>query len=95
MRLPVWEERDGRRRISGVFTLHAVLYQTALDPARPVADFVRPAAFLAEDLRLELALRQMQRSGQRLAIVLGPDRRETGILTLDDTLKAIFGEVSL
>jgi len=60
-----------------------------------VSEFVRPAVFLAEDLRLELALRQMQRSGQRLAVVLGPDQHETGILTLDDTLKTIFGEVSL
>jgi CBS domain containing-hemolysin-like protein len=51
--------------------------------------------FLAEDLRLEQALRQMQRSGQRLAIVLGPDRRETGIIALHDTLRVIFGEMSL
>jgi CBS domain containing-hemolysin-like protein len=37
----------------------------------------------------------MQRSGQRLAIVLGRDRRETGILSLEDVLKIIFGEVNL
>jgi len=94
-RLPVWEERQGRRRISGVMSLNTVLYQAAGDPGKPVSEFVRPAVFLAEDLRVELALRQMQRSGQRLAVVLGPDRCETGILTLDDTLKTIFGEVSL
>jgi CBS domain containing-hemolysin-like protein len=37
----------------------------------------------------------LQRSGQRLAIVLGRDRREIGILSLQDVLKFIFGEVSL
>jgi CBS domain containing-hemolysin-like protein len=94
-RMPVWEEREGRRRISGVITFNTVLYQPGLDPAKPAAEFVQPAVFLAEDLRLEQALRQMQRSGQRLAIVLGPDRRETGIIALHDTLKVIFGEVSL
>lgn len=94
-RMPVWEERDGRRRISGVIAFNTVLYQAGLDPAKPASDFVRPAVFLAEDLRLEQALRQMQRSGQRLAIVLGPDRRETGIIALHDTLKVIFGEMSL
>ena len=93
-RLPVWEERDGRRRISGVISLNTVLYQPGVDPAKPAAEFVRPAVFLAEDLRLELALGQMQRSGQRLAVVLGPGNRETGIITLDDTLKTIVGEVT-
>jgi CBS domain containing-hemolysin-like protein len=37
----------------------------------------------------------MQRSGQRLAVVLGRDRREIGIVTLQDILKLVFGEVSL
>jgi CBS domain containing-hemolysin-like protein len=51
--------------------------------------------FLDEDLRVEVALRRMQRSGQRLAVVLNRERREIGIVTLQDMLKAIFGEVSL
>jgi CBS domain containing-hemolysin-like protein len=51
--------------------------------------------FLDEDLRLEIALRRMQRGGQHLAIVLGRDRRELGFLSLQDVLKVIFGEVSL
>jgi CBS domain containing-hemolysin-like protein len=46
-------------------------------------------------LRLEVAMRRMQRGGQRLAIVLGRDRSEIGILSLQDVLKLIFGEVSL
>ena len=56
---------------------------------------MKPALFLDEDLRLEVALRRMQRSGQRLAVVLGRDRREIGIMSLQDILKVIFGEVSL
>ena len=40
-------------------------------------------------------MRRMQRAGHRLAIVLGRDRTETGIISLQDILKAIFGEVSL
>jgi CBS domain containing-hemolysin-like protein len=46
-------------------------------------------------MRMEVALRRMQRSGQRLAIVLGRDRREIGILSLEDVLKVMFGEVRL
>lgn len=94
-RLPVWETRDGRRRIAGIISMITILYLADLDPNRPVADFVRPALYVEEDSRLETALQRMQRSGQRLAVVLGRDRREIGIITLSDILKLIFGEVTL
>jgi putative hemolysin len=94
-RLPVWENRDGGQRIIGMLALSTLLYQPALDEAKPVSDYVKPALFLDEDLRLELALRRMQRSGERLAIVLGRERREIGILGLQDVLTVIFGEVNL
>ena len=94
-RLPVWETRDGQRRIAGIISMVTVLYLPDLDTNKPAADFVRPALYVEEDLRLESALQRMQRSGQRLAVVLGRDRREIGIITLTDILKLIFGEVSL
>ncbi len=94
-RLPVWETRDGRRRIAGIVSMVTLLYQSGLDEKKPAADFVRPALYVEEDLRLEIALQRMQRSGQRLALVLGRDQREIGIITLADILRLIFGEVSL
>ena len=51
--------------------------------------------FLEEDLRLDVALERLQRGGQRLAVVLGRDGREVGIVSLEDILKTIFGEVKL
>jgi CBS domain containing-hemolysin-like protein len=94
-RLPVWEDRDGGQRIGGMLALSTLLYQPALDPAKPVGDYVKPALFLDEDLRLEVALRRLQRSGERLAIVLSRERREIGILSLQDVLQVVFGEVNL
>jgi CBS domain containing-hemolysin-like protein len=94
-RLPVWGRRDGRPRIIGLLSVNTVLYQPESNTAKPAADFVKPALFLEEDMRLEVALRRMQRSGQRLAIVLGRERNEIGLLTLQDVLGVIFGEVSL
>jgi putative hemolysin len=94
-RLPVWDNRAKSRRIAGLLSMNTVLYQPDLVPTRPVGDYIQPALFLEEDLRLEVALRRMQRSGQRLGIVLGRDGRESGILTLQDVLRVIFGEVSL
>jgi CBS domain containing-hemolysin-like protein len=46
-------------------------------------------------VRLEIALRRMQRAGQRMAIVLAHDGSEVGIVTLEDILKLMFGEVKL
>lgn len=94
-RLPVWDSRDGGRRVIGLVGVNVLLFKADINPSQPVREHVRPALFLEEDLRLELALRRMQRGGQRLAIVLGRDRHETGIITLQDILKVMFGEVSL
>lgn len=94
-RLPVWEVRDQRKRIIGLVSLKSLLFRRDLDPDKRAADYVKPALFLDDSTRLEVALRRMQRSGQRLAVVLGHDAREVGILSLQDVLKIIFGEVSL
>ena len=94
-RLPVWETRDGRRRIAGLVDVGALLYQENLAAEKPAAEFMSPALFIDEDTRLETALRRMQRAGQRLAIVLARDRSEIGVVTLEDILKLMFGEVKL
>jgi CBS domain containing-hemolysin-like protein len=94
-RLPVWENKEGQRRISGLLSLDALIYQADFDPGRRAGDYMKPALYLDEDLRLEIALQRMQRGGHRLAIVLGRDRRETGIISLEDILRVVFGEVRL
>jgi CBS domain containing-hemolysin-like protein len=94
-RMPVQQNDGGRQRILGLVSLKTALYQPGLDPAKTASDYVKPALFVPENLPLEEALRRMQRGGQRLAIVLGRDRREVGIVSLQDILKALFGEVSL
>jgi CBS domain containing-hemolysin-like protein len=92
-RLPALDARSGR--ISGIVNLEHLLFLTEVDPARPARDYQQPAFYLPEDLHLEEALRRMQHTGARLAVVLGRDNRETGILTLQDVLKVIFGEFTL
>ncbi len=94
-RLPVWENREGRRRIAGLVEVDRLLFEGEPDPARPVSAFLKPALFLDEDVRLEVALRRLQRAGQPLAVVLGRDKQEFGVVSLEDILKTIFGEVKL
>jgi CBS domain containing-hemolysin-like protein len=94
-RMPVWQVAGNARRIVGLLSMKSFLYtaETSLD--QTAGAYVTQAHYLSDDLRLETALRQLQRHGQRMAIVLGPDKRETGIISMQDILRAIFGEVSL
>jgi len=94
-RLPVWENRDGRRRVAGLLDVTGLLYLDHLDENKTAAEFMSPALFLAEDMRLEIALRRLQRAGQRLAVVLTRDGREAGVVSMEDILKLMFGEVKL
>jgi putative hemolysin len=92
-RIPVWRFQTGQRRVIGVVTLKTSLYEPDFDPAKLASDYLQPPLYLPEDLHLETALKRMQRSGQWLAIVTRQDRREMGIVSLQDILKVIFGEV--
>ena len=94
-RMPVCESRTGRARAAGVLSLRRLLFQAEVDERKLALDYLQPALYLDEEMRLEDALRAMQRSGQRLGIVLARDRRELGVVSLEDILKAVFGEVSL
>jgi putative hemolysin len=93
-RLLVEQSERGRRRILGLVSLKTLLFRPEVDPAKTAGDFVKPAQFMNADLRLEEALRRMQRSGQRVAVVLDRNQQELGIITLQNILKAIFGEIS-
>ena len=59
-RLPVWQDTGNRRRIVGVVSLKTLLYQSDLDVKRTAGDYVKPALYLSEGMRLEEALRRMQ-----------------------------------
>jgi CBS domain containing-hemolysin-like protein len=82
-------------RIIGIVNLEHVLFSKDVDPAKPARDYLQPAFYLTQDMALEEALRRMQQTGWRLAVVLGRDNREAGVISLQDVLKLIFGEVNL
>ena len=94
-RLPVWGGEGTARRIVGVVSLSSLLYNEDVDPAGAVGPYARPPLQLREDVRLEEALRRMQRTRQRMAVVVSFDQRQLGIASLRDILKSIFGEVTL
>lgn len=93
--VPVWQGTGAARRVFGVVALADVLHDPSPDPGRPLSRLVRPALYVDDGARLEDALRAMQRGRQRLAVVLDARRREVGVVTLNDILRAMFGEVQV
>lgn len=94
-RLLVCEAAGADRRIMGIISLRKLLYDESLNLDRPAGDYLTPALFMDGETRADDALKRMQRSGQRLAVVLGLDKREIGIVTVEDILRHVFGEVTL
>jgi putative hemolysin len=94
-RLPVWRQEAGQRRVAGLLNVRSLLYAADLDLTRTAGDYLKPALYLDEERRLEDAMRQLQRGGQRLAIVLDRQRKEVGLISLQDILQVVFGEFHL
>ena len=92
-RLPVIDSRTGK--ILGLLQVQELMFLKDLDLNKTAKDYVQPALFLKGNLLLEDALHRMQRGGARLAVVLDASNMEIGIISLQDILRAIFGEVTL
>jgi len=63
-------------------------------PERLIGEFVLPAVYLDENMRVEEAMRRLRRAGQMMAIVMRQDR-EVGLVSMQDILSKVFGEVKI
>jgi putative hemolysin len=63
------------------------------EPHDPVADHLRPALFLPESVHLLDALRRMQADRQQLAIVVNEHGGTEGIVTVEDLVEELVGEI--
>lgn len=93
-RMPVWSGAGEGRRVEGIVSLKDLLHAEPEAGGATARDWLRPALFLDDSMRIEEALRAFQRSGEHLAIVRGPGGTEVGIVTLADVLGALFLEAS-
>jgi putative hemolysin len=93
--IPVWNPDPRQRRVGGFLEARRILYQEGLQPGEPLTQHLSPPLYIDEDAPVHDALRRMQRTGQRMAVVLSRERREIGLITLEEILKVLFGEVRL
>jgi magnesium and cobalt exporter, CNNM family len=88
-RIPVFEKRI----VNIVGLLHVFDLLEAPDLGRPVSEVMRQVAYYAESTPLDQILLTFQRTGQNLAVIVDEYGGAAGILTLEDLLEEIVGEI--
>ena len=88
-RLPV--HRGNPRRIVGV--LHAMDLLRVVDRSRKIEDYCRRSYFVPEDTLVRELFRATQKRKIMMAVVVDADENATGIVTMEDILEEIFGEI--
>jgi magnesium and cobalt exporter, CNNM family len=88
-RIPVFEERI----VNIVGVLHVFDLLEAPDLSRPVKEVMRPVGYFAESTPLDEMLLVFQRTGQNLAVIVDEYGGAAGILTVEDLLEEIVGEI--
>ena len=89
-RFPVFEE--SRDNIIGVVMTKDLL-RHMIDPALTLRDLVRPAVFIPETKRLNVLLQEFRSNRNHIAVVIDEHGGITGLVTLEDVLEQIVGEI--
>jgi CBS domain containing-hemolysin-like protein len=91
-RIPVF--RDTLDRIEGVVHVKDVLRSVAGGSTPTVGELLRPVLVVPETKPLRELLREFQSARQQLAVVVDEYGGTSGIVTLEDVLEEIVGEIS-
>ena len=88
-RLPVYHRRIDN--LIGVLHDFDLLGEEA--PERPIRAFMRPVTYVPELKKIDRLLAEMQREGTHLAVVVDEYGGAVGIVTIEDLLEEIVGEI--
>ena len=92
-RVPVYAESIDD--ITGIAFAHDLLQVADTDaPTHTVAEMQRPAAFVPETKNGAELLREMQREKQHMRLVIDEYGSVAGLVTIEDLLEAIVGEIA-
>ncbi len=92
-RFPVY--RDSRDEVEGILLAKDILPHLAKgeSSAFPIQDLMRPAAFIPETKRLNNLLRDFRSNRRHMAIVVDEYGGVSGLVTIEDVLEQIVGEI--
>jgi putative hemolysin len=90
-RLPVI--RGSIDDVVGVVVIKDILRAVAMQRPPRLAELLRPVQFVPETARVPVVLQELQRQHQSLAMVVNEYGRVSGLVTVEDLLEEIVGEL--
>jgi putative hemolysin len=90
-RLPIYE--DSLDNIKGVIHGKDLVRLLAADSEIRLSEIIRPVSFVPDSKRLPQLLRELQQARQHLAIVLDDFGGTAGLITMEDIIEEIVGEI--
>jgi putative hemolysin len=88
-RLPVYEGKI----LNIVGVVHVFDLLESPDLGRPVSEIMRPVSYFAESTPLDEILLALQRTGENMAVVVDEYGAAAGIITVEDLLEEVVGEI--
>lgn len=93
-RLPIYEKKTdniiGMVHLKDVFML---LTKDHKNEEKPLQEILRPILFIPESIKVSQMLREFRNSHMHIAIVINEHGSITGLITLEDVLEEIVGEL--
>ncbi|MDO4355941.1 MAG: hemolysin family protein [Clostridia bacterium] len=90
-RYPVYE--DDMDSVLGVLNTRDYLLNQASEHPKPMKALLRPAYFVPESMRADRLFAEMQKRKQHMAIVVDEYGGTSGLVTLEDLLEEIVGDI--
>lgn len=91
-RFPVYEETQ--ENIIGMLYQKDIFALISHDHHKPLHDLVRPILFVPESMKINQLLRKFRQQRMHMAIVINEYGSTTGLVSLEDVLEEIVGEIS-
>ena len=85
---------DGdRSKVVGVLLAKDLLAHVLQNKSMTVQDIMRPACVVPESKRLNILLKELRTNGNHMAIVVDEYGQAAGLVTIEDVLEEIVGEI--
>ena len=90
-RYPVIE--DDRTKVVGILLAKDLLAHALQNKTLKVSEIMRPASVVPESKRLNVLLKELRTHGNHMAIVVDEYGQSAGLVTIEDILEQIVGEI--